>query len=329
MKNNRTDSTDDFRLERDSRNPLLTPADFPGAEAVFNCGQTMMGDETILLVSIIHRSGSYRGVPGATTHVARSADGIKFDIDPEPFLKKPDFEPYSKVVGGVIDTRVTYLDGWYYIVHPGGRWGTLGVLGRTKDFRDFEYIDVISLPDNRVPCLFPEKIGGYYMRLDRPYRVAPDEHHTDGNMWLARSPDLIHWGHFRPMLRPGFAPWAQTKIGPTPPIRTEKGWLTIIHGVAQSCAGYRYALGAMLLDLEDPERIIGLTRGSILTPDTDYERTGIVPNVVFTCGAIADKNDDRIRVYYGGADTCICLASGSLSGLIEACLRDGPPDSTA
>ncbi|MDY7010580.1 MAG: glycoside hydrolase family 130 protein [Planctomycetota bacterium] len=317
----------DYQLQRHGENPLLSPADFPGALSVFNCGQAMMGDETILLVSIIHRSGSYRGIPGdATTHVARSTDGVKFDIDPEPFLKKPDFEPFSKVVGGVIDTRVTYLEGWYYIIHPGGGWGTLGVLGRTKDFREFEYIDVVSLPDNRVPCLFPGKIGGYYMRLDRPYRVAPDEHHTDGNIWLARSPDLVHWGHFRPMLKPGFAPWARTKIGPTPPIRTEKGWLTIIHGVRQSCAGYRYCLGAMLLDLENPERIVGLIRGSILSPDTDYERTGVVPNVVFTCGAIADEDDDRIRVYYGGADTCICLASGSLNGLISACLCDGPPD---
>ncbi len=317
-----------YQLQRDDRNPLLTPADFPGAAAVFNCGQTMMGDETILLVAIIHRSGHYRGVPGATSHVARSADGIHFQINPEPFLQRPDFEPYRRIDQGPIDTRVTYMEDWYYIVHPGGGcpWGTLGILGRTKDFERYEYLDVISLPDNRVPCLFPGKIGGYYMRLDRPYRVAPNEHHTDGNMWIARSPDLVHWGHFRPLLTPGFAPWAQTKIGPTSPIRTEKGWLTIIHGVALSCAGYRYSLGAMLLDLEDPERIIGLTRGSILSPDTEYERQGVVPNVVFTCGAIAEPDADRIRMYYGAADTCIGLATGSLSGLVEACLRDGPPD---
>jgi len=320
--------SDDYQLERHSENPLLTPADFPGASAVFNCGQTMMGDETILLVSVVHRSGIYRGIAcGATTHVARSKDGVHFDIDPEPFPKIPDSEPYSTLVDGVIDTRVTHLEGWYYIIHPAnGGWGTLGVLGRTKDFRNFEYIDVISLPVNRVPCLFPEKVGGYYMRLDRPYRDTPYEHHSDGNIWLARSPDLIHWGHFRPLLRPGFAPWARTKIGPTPPIRTEKGWLTIIHGVRQSCDGYRYCLGAMLLDLENPERIIGLVRGSILSPDTEYERLGVVHNVVFTCGAIADEDDDRIRVYYGAADTCIGLATGSLSGLIEACLRDGPPE---
>ncbi len=315
----------DYQLTRYEGNPIITPEDFPGAMAVFNPGQTMMGDETILLVSIIHRSGKYQGIEGATSHVARSHDGINFQIDPEPFINPTNLEPYRWLDVHLIDTRITYLDGWYYIIHPSAhpKWGTFGIIGRTKDFRKHEYMDVISLPDNRVPCLFPEKINGFYYRLDRPYRVAPNEHHTDGNIWLARSPDLIHWGHFRPLLRPGFAPWAQTKIGPTPPIRTEKGWLVIIHGVAQSCAGYRYCLGAMLLDLENPERIIGLVRGSILSPDTEYERTGVVPNVVFACGAIADNDKDQIRVYYGAADTCICLASGSLSGLVDTCLRGG------
>lgn len=317
------DSQAGYQLERDARNPILTPADFPGADVVFNCGQVQAGNETILFVSVIHRSGHYRGIKGATTHVARSRDGIRFEIDPVPFLQKPETYPLSEIDHHPIDTRVTPIDGWYYIVHPGcGPWGTLAILGRTKDFGSYEFIDIISLPDNRGVSLFPEKIGADYIRLDRPYRVAPNEHHTDGNIWIARSPDLVHWGHFRPLLRPGFSSWAVTKIGPTPPIRTDRGWLTIIHGVSQSCAGYRYALGAMLLDLEDPARVIGLTRSYILAPEMQYERLGSVPNVVFACGAIADEGEDRIRVYYGGADTCICLATGSLSGLVDACLCD-------
>ena len=107
-----------------------------------------------------------------------------------------------------------------------------------------------------------------------------------------------------------------------PPIRTARGWLVIIHGVAWPHDTMRYALGAMLLDLEDPTKLIGLTRSPILEPEMPYEREGLVPNVVFACGAIADEGQDRIRVYYGGGDTNIGLASGSLSGLIEACQQE-------
>jgi len=315
-----------FQMQRDEHNPLITPADFPGADAVFNPGQVMMGDETILLVSIIHKSGEYRGVSGATTHVARSRDGLHFSIDPVPFLQQPTGEPYNKVDLHPIDTRITKIEDWYYIVHPacGDPWGTFGILGRTRDFVQHEYLDIISLPDNRVPCLFPEKIDGRYYRLDSPYRVAPNEHHTSGNMWVASSPDLLHWGRFRPLLTPGFAPWAGTKIGPTPPIKTDAGWLVLLHGVAESCGGHRYALGAMLLDLNNPAKIRGLLKSSILTPDTPYERAGCVPNVVFTCGAIVDADQDRLRVYYGAADTCICLATGRLSSLVKAILAAGP-----
>lgn len=311
-----------YQLKRYENNPIITPGDFPGADAVFNPGQTIMGNETILLVSVIHKSGEYQGIPGATTHVARSSDGINFDINPEPFLQKPDFPPYDCMDLHPIDTRITKIDDWYYVVHPacGDPWGTLGILGRTRDFSSHEYLDVISLPDNRVPCLFPEKINGQYFRLDRPYRVAPNEHHNSGNIWVASSPDLLHWGKFRPLLTPGFAPWAGTKIGPTPPIKTPEGWLVIIHGVAENCAGYRYCLGAMLLDLENPTKIRGLLKSSIISPDTQYERTGCVPNVVFGCGAIADFDQDRLRVYYGGADTCINLATGSISELLDAIL---------
>jgi beta-1,4-mannooligosaccharide/beta-1,4-mannosyl-N-acetylglucosamine phosphorylase len=313
----------EFILERYSREPLITPADFPGAQAVFNPGQTMLGNKTILLVSIGHRSSYYRGVKGATTHVAESEDGINFTINPEPFLQHPPEEPWASVDFHPIDTRITKIEDEYYVVHPGcGAWGTFGILGKTTDFKKHEYVDIISLPDNRVPCLFPEKINGKYYRLDRPYRVAPNNFHNFGNIWTASSPDLINWGSHRPLLKGGYASWAGTKIGPTPPIKTDKGWLVLIHGVSQSCDGHRYCLGAILLDLEDPTKLIGKTNSHILSPCEIWEQNGVVPNVVFACGAIPDYEEDRIRVYYGGADTSIGLAQGSLSELIDACLKE-------
>ena len=301
---------EEFNLKRHPENPLIKPCDFPGAEAILNPGQTIFDGKTILLVSIIHRSDHYRGKQGVTTHVAESTDGIHFKINPAPFIQG-------------MDTRITRIGDDYYIIYPApSTWGTFAMLSRTRDFNNIEYMETISLPDNRIPCLFPEKINGKYMRVDRPYRVAPNDFHEFGNLWLSSSPDLIHWGCHRPLLRPGYTRWAQTKIGPTPPIKTEAGWLMIIHGVSRSCTGHRYALGAILMDEKDPTKILGKTKSHILAPYEQYELCGTVPNVVFSCGAIPDYDKDQIRVYYGCSDTCIGLATGSLSELVNACLME-------
>lgn len=313
---------EEFILKRHSENPIIKPADFPGAANIFNPGQTMYEEKTILLVSIGHKSSRYRGKEGCTTHVAESKDGVHFKINPEPFLQMPDEEPYKSLYPQCIDTRITKIEDTYYIIHPAcGPWGTFALFGKTKDFKKHEYIEVISLPDNRVPCLFPEKINGKYMRVDRPYRILPNDFHEYGYMWISSSPDLIHWGCHRPLLKP-YGGWAAVKIGPTPPIKTKAGWLMVIHGVNRSCDGHRYSLGAILMDLKKPTKVIGKTRSYILAPEEPYEQRGEVPNVVFTCGSIADYEKDQIRVYYGGADTCICLAAGSLSELIDACIKE-------
>lgn len=317
---------EEFLLKRHEANPILKPSDFPGADGVRNCGQTMLGDETILLVSIDHRSDGYRGVPGRTTHVARSRDGIHFKIDPKPFFQKPSEkkEPlYSQLDQHPIDTRVTKIGQSYYICRPGGgwsaKWGCCVLLNKTRDFKTHEYVGVIGLPSNRGASLFPEKIKGMYARLDRPYN--PGAGSENGNIWISYSPDLLHWGGYRPVLGCGYATWNWTKIGPTPPVKTKDGWLEIIHGVTGSCAGARYLLGAVLLDLEDPSKVIGKTMSYILAPLVWYEQTGRVPNVVFACGAIPDYKEDRLRVYYGAADTCIGLATGRISEIVEACKK--------
>jgi beta-1,4-mannooligosaccharide/beta-1,4-mannosyl-N-acetylglucosamine phosphorylase len=193
------------------------------------------------------------------------------------------------------------------------------LLNRTTDFRTHEYVGIIGLPSNRGASLFPEKINGMYAKLDRPYNPgAPRE---NGNLWISYSPDLLHWGGYTPVLACNYATWNYHKIGPTPPLRTDEGWLEIIHGVTGSCAGPRYLLGAVLLDLDDPSKVIGKTMSYILAPLALYEQTGRVPNVVFACGAIPDYDHDRLRVYYGAADTCIGLATGSISEIVEACRK--------
>lgn len=318
----------EFLLHRHEANPIIRPGDFPGggADGVRNCGQTMLGDETVLLVSVDHRSDGYRGVPGRTTHVARSRDGVHFDIDPAPFFQmpSPEAEPfYHALDQHPIDTRVTKIGDVYYIARPGGgwsaKWGCCVLLNRTMDFRTHEYVGVIGLPSNRGASLFPEKIGGRYAKLDRPYNAGAGS--ENGNIWISYSPDLLYWGDYRPVLACGYATWAWHKIGPTPPIRTAEGWLEIVHGVTSSCAGKRYLIGAVLLDLDDPSQVIGKTMSYLLAPLADYEQNGRVPNVVFPCGAIADVAQDRLRMYYGAADTSVCLATGCLSEIVDACRR--------
>jgi len=310
-----------YLLKRHPENPIITPKDLSGAYAIFNPGQTIFKGKTLLLLPVAHNAMRYRGQrQHVTSHAATSTDGVHFRINPGPFFKPSKEEPFATLPGQGVDFRITRIGDTYYIVYPScSEWGTLALLARTKDFVTYENMDVVSLPDNRVPCLFPGKIDGCYVRLDRPYRVCPNDFHELGNIWVSYSPDLIHWGRHRPLLKPGYTHWAGTKIGPTPPIRTPEGWLVIIHGVMLSCGGHRYSIGAVLLDLKDPARIIGRTRSAILAPDEPYEFNGIVPNVVFPCGAIGDVKKDEIRIYYGCADTCVGLATGSLSGLVRLC----------
>lgn len=311
---------EEFGLKRHQTNPIITPKDFPGADAVFNCGQTMYKGKTILLVAVLLRNNSTPRM-----HVAESEDGINFTIRKEPFITKSTHPNIAHLDQWPIDPRITYMaeEETYYIMRPGNSdAGCVTFLGRTKDWEAYEDIAVIALPNNRVPCLFPEKINGYYVRLDRPYSLVEDPHNNEqrGFIWISYSPDLIHWGQHKILLKP-WSHWNGKKIGPTPPIKTKDGWLEIIHGVGQSCSGQSYHIGAVLLDLNDPSKIIGKMEGYLLKADAEYEYNGRVPNVVFPCGAIADYDQDCLRLYYGAADTCIGLATGKLSEILEMCKK--------
>ncbi len=311
----------EFILHRSEHNPLISPTDFPGgiADSVMNCGQVIHDGKVTLLVAVIYR-GRLNGAE-AGIHVATSEDGIHFEINPEPLCKPVDWAPgWKEMDRWVIDPRVTKIDDTYYIMRPGQCRPTLApvaLLEKTKDFKSVEYMGCVALPENRVPCLFPEKVNGRYVRLDRPYAT---KNTPQGGIWISYSPDLIHWGDHKPLLMPWGA-YFGLKVGPTPPIKTKHGWLEIFHGVWRNCANDRYSLSAMLLDLEDPSKIIGKMESWILTPQADYERLGNVNNVVFACGALADEEKDEIRVYYGAADEHVCLATGSLSELIDACKK--------
>ncbi len=306
-------------LKRNPANPIIGPADFPygPADQVFNPGQCMFEGKTLLLISVKMANEKY-----CRAHVATSTDGVNFEIEEKPLFEVDHDKEFGKLDNHPIDFRITQMGDTYYIMRPGNsEWGCIAFLYKTKDFKTVEPVEIIALPNNRVPCLFPEKINGEYVRLDRPYSVGAPYEKSFANIWISYSPDLIHWGRHRPLLKRDEFPWAGLKIGPTTPIKTEKGWLEIIHGVQNSFWSVRYSLGAVLLDLEDPSKIIGKMNRYLLTPETEYEHMGVVPDVVFTTGAIADLDKRRLRVYYGGADTCIGLAEGDLDEIIDGCLK--------
>lgn len=308
----------EYILYRHPQNPIIKPEDFPvPADSVMNCGQAMYQGKTVLLTAVIYRGlvdGQKTGI-----HVAMSEDGVHFDINPKALCTHRDWcGDAGDYDCWVIDPRLTQIGDTYYIVRPGqGPDGPSALLEKTKDFKSLEFIGCIALPPNRVPCLFPEKIGGKYVRLDRPYTAGTGK--GSGNIWLSYSHDLIYWGEYKPLINAGIAPYFDYKIGPAVPVKTKHGWLEIFHGTWNTCADIRYSLGAMLLDLNDPSKIIGCTKSWILTPQADYEMMGHVSNVCFACGCLIDEDKDEIKVYYGAADERICLAKGSLSELIDAC----------
>jgi len=169
------------------------------------------------------------------------------------------------------------------------------------------------LPFNRNGVLFPRKINGKYAMLSRP----SDNGHTPfGDIYYSESPDMQHWGRHRHVMGTTRG-WEATKIGAGPiPIETEEGWLLIYHGVLTSCNGFVYSFGAALLDLEKPWQVLHRGEPYLLAPQASYERTGDVPNVAFPCAALVDEATGRVAIYYGGADTVICLAFGYVHELV-------------
>jgi predicted GH43/DUF377 family glycosyl hydrolase len=304
-------------ITRSPRNPLITAANLPFAgQCCFNSGAVQAGEEIVMILNC----WSEQWVPYFL--VARSRDGLTFEIGRETIVSPPGEYPYAGRQEGIFDTRVTPLEGWYYITYNvasalGGRVRLI----RTKDFERFEDLGFITSIDHRNCVIFPEKIGGDYARLERPN----GEGSTGGDIYISYSPDLIHWGRTRLLLQKGTRYWESMKIGPgAPPIRTGAGWLVIYHGCRQHMNGIMYNAGCMLLDLADPSRVIGKMRACLMWPVTEYEFRGNVPQVVFPTAAIQRPGTDELMIYYGAADSHVCLAKASVSALINRCLADGP-----
>ncbi len=237
-----------------------------------------------------------------TSHIVvmRSPDGRSTGpLDRIRFVPEMPYEEY-----GVEDPRITRIDDTYYFTYVAvSRHGAATALASTTDFRTFTRHGIIFCPENKDVVLFPERIDGQFAALHRPNPSSP---FNMPEMWLARSPDSINWGGHTHFLG-GAGTWDTGRIGAgPPPIRTEAGWLEIYHGnQKESIDGVvgAYAAGALLLDGENPARIIARSPEPILTPQADHERNGFVPNVIFPTGIV--RRGDALLVYCGAADTAV------------------------
>ena len=291
-------------------NPILTAKDWPyPVHRVFNPGATLLADGTTLLLC---RVEDRRGISHLTA--ARSANGVDgWLIDPAPTLAPhPD---HAEEQWGVEDPRITWLAelGRYAVVYTAYSPAGPGVsLALTKDFRTFERHGMILPPEDKDAALLPHRIGESWAIIHRPV-----ERHA-AHMWVSYSSDLRHWGSRKVILeaRAG-AWWDARKIGLSPPpIETPEGWLVIYHGVRQTSAGCLYRLGLALFDRHTPERCIKRSEEWVFGPERDYEIFGDVGYVVFPCGTTLAPDGDTLRVYYGGADSCIALATASVRELL-------------
>lgn len=274
--------------------------------------------------AVIEYEGAFMGVfradhkdGKANLHVGSSRDGIRWDItDDTIHWKDEQGTPYDPFYA--YDPRLVRIDGMHYIIWctEFGGGPSIG-LGMTEDFKTFTRLDNVFLPCNRNGVLFPRKINGFYRMLSRP----SDTGHTPfGDIFVSESPDLIHWGRHRKVMSRGASGWWQgLKIGAGPiPIETTEGWMMIYHGVVNTCNGYVYSMGAALLDLDEPSRVIYRTRDYLLTPEKPYETVGFVPNVAFPCATLHDAATGRIAIYYGAADTYVGIAFTTIQDLYRA-----------
>lgn len=289
-------------------NPVLTLKDIPfRCNTVFNGTPVKLGDEYLILLRVEGQQGY------SFFALARSKDGYSFEVDPEPVLL-PEREGYwgRYECGGIEDPRATWIDGAYHVMYTAcGDYGHRIALAKTQDFRTFERIALVSEPGNKDGVLFPEKINGQYVRLDRPIGMEI------GSIWISYSNDLYSWGNSRALITPRGGFWDSFRIGASaPPFRTDHGWLEIYHGVKMTSAGPIYRAGTVLLDGDDPSKVVARCSVPLLSPREPYERIGDVPNVVFACGAIVEPNG-IVRMYYGAADTCVCVAMAPLDEIIR------------
>ncbi|MGQ1786287.1 MULTISPECIES: glycoside hydrolase family 130 protein [unclassified Saccharicrinis] len=304
-------------IERYKNNPILTKDDVPYPVATVHNAAVVKHLGLYIMIFRSHKLNG-RSILGKAT----STDGYCFKVEDAPFMEPSaqgehkEYEAY-----GIEDPRIVLMDNEYLITYSAySKHGVRIGLAKTKDFETVERFTFITEADYRNVVIFPEKINGLYARLDRPHsEISP------WSIWISYSPDLKFWGESKLIMKPVQYHWDEMKIGPgATPIKTPRGWLNIYHGVFPTMDGSVYRLGAALHDLGDPSKIIAVGDEWILQPEEQYELVGYVHNVVFCCGAIPE-DDGSVKIYWGGADTVMCVGTANIESLVDHCVQNSRP----
>ena len=286
---------------RYDKNPVIPRDLIPRANSIFNSAVVPFNNAFAGVFRVDDTSRNMR------IHSGKSKDGFNFEIETEPIQFMCDDPEIAEFVESY-DPRLCWLEDRFYITWCNNYHGPTIGMGYTYDFEEFYQMENSFLPFNRNGVLFPRKINNKYAMLSRP----SDTGHTPfGDIFYSSSPDLIHWGCHRHVMSPKAdrLTWQCTKVGAGPiPIETTAGWLLFYHGVLTSCNGFVYNMGAALLDIDKPWKVIYRSKDYLLNPRTTYECVGDVPNVVFPCASLQDAATGRIAIYYGCADTVTSLA---------------------
>lgn len=295
-------------LWRYSGNPIVSRDETPTSNSVFNSAVVPYKNEFAGVFRVDNKKRELH------LHAGFSKDGLHWEIEPQPIQFENSDDPDAGKMTMAYDPRVVQLDDRYYITWCNCQNGPTVGMGYTFDFKTFVQIPNALPPYNRNGVLLPRKINGKYYLLHRP---CANGHCPSGDIYCSESPDLIYWGKHRLVMQPTSG-WQDSKIGAGPiPIETSEGWLLFYHGVLISCSGYIYSMGAVLLELEKPWKVIARSESYLMAPHEIYECVGDVPNVVFPCAALCDAPTGRLAIYYGCADTCVSVAFGTVQDVIK------------
>lgn len=326
---------------RHPENPILSRDDVPyPSTLVFNAGVTHYSGKYVCVFRNDFGEWNNPEFKGTNLGLATSNDGIHWSVDSKPIWTLEDvirdteaFYPHKSPNSEILrayDPRLTVIDDQCYMCFAlDTNHGLRGGIAKTTDFHHFDVLS-LSTPDNRNLVLFSEKINGKYLRLERPMPVYSRHMQTRFDIWCSDSIDLKYWGNLQGVLWAEQVPFANDKIGPSaPPIKTKYGWLTLFHAVdidpKRGKNGWedtwqkRYTVGIMLLDLEDPTKIIGLSKEPLMIPEYSYELNGFRNNVLFPGGMILEESGE-VKIYYGAADTVECLAIADVNDMLSLCL---------
>ncbi len=312
-------------ITRYEKNPVLSAEDVPyDATQIFNAGICKWNGKYMMVFrNDVGAEPGNAKVKWTNLGIARSDDGINWIADPEPWIRWE-----TEEIRRAYDPRITEIDGRIYLCFAvDTAHGIRGGIAVTDDFIDWEVLS-LSAPDNRNMVLFPEKINGKFCRLERPFpiygRGAPEAF----DLWFSNSPDCSYWGNTQLVLGSEQVEWSNCKIGPgAPPVKTDKGWLALYHVVEkvdEELYAYhsnwhkRYTIGVVLLDLNEPWKIIGRSKEPLMVPEEPYEMEGFRGSVLFPGGMILE-DDGQVKIYYGAADQVEALAFADVEALLALC----------